>query len=227
MGNLAIIPARCGSKGLPDKNIKLLNGKPLLAYAIEAALRSDVFEEVMVSTDSSGYGEIAKQWGASVPFLRSEETSSDSASSWDMVREVLKRYDRMDRHFESFCLLQPTSPLRTSRDIIEAYRIFEEKKAVSVVSVCEVDHSPLWCNTLNEENSLEDFLERGGGAPRQALDTYYRINGAIYIADIEEFYKDTFLYRKGSYAYIMDRKSSIDIDCELDFLLAELLLNNL
>lgn len=148
MRSIAIIPARSGSKGLPDKNIRPLNGKPLLAYSIEAALASGLFDTVHVSTDSERYADIARQYGADEPFLRSAETSSDTASSEDAIREVLRRYEEMGQRFDAFMLLQPTSPLRTADDIRAAFGVMEEKQAESVVSVCEVEHSPLWCNTL-------------------------------------------------------------------------------
>ena len=137
MKNIAIIPARSGSKGLKDKNIKPLMGKPLLAYSIEAAMQSNMFDTVMVSTDSETYAKIARKYGAEVPFLRSAETSSDTASSWDAVAEVLNGYAAIDRCFDTFMLLQPTSPLRTAGDIVGAYRTMEEKDANTVVSLCE------------------------------------------------------------------------------------------
>ncbi len=224
MKNIAIIPARSGSKGLPDKNIKLLAGKPLLAYSIEAAAGAEIFDEIMVSTDSEMYGEVARKWGASVPFLRSRENSSDTASSWEAVEEVLRRYEEQGRFFDTFCLLQPTSPLRGDRDIIAAYDLYREKKAAAVVSLCEVEHSPRWCNTLGEDMSLENFVDREDICQRQSLETYYRINGAIYIADVKKFKEDHFIYKKGAFAYIMDAKSSVDIDTELDFRYAETLL---
>lgn len=122
MRSIAIIPARSGSKGLPDKNIRPLNGKPLLAYSIEAALASGLFDTVHVSTDSERYADIARQYGADEPFLRSAETSSDTASSEDAIREVLRRYEEMGQRFDAFMLLQPTSPLRTADDIRAALR---------------------------------------------------------------------------------------------------------
>ena len=159
MKNLAIIPARSGSKGLPDKNIKELLGKPLMAYSIEAALASGVFDEVMISTDSEKYAEIAKKCGASVPFLRSEATASDTASSWDMVTEVLNNYKKLlGREFDTFCLLQPTSPLRTAEDIRAAYDIYNQKAKFAVVSVCETEHSPLWAGQLPETCEFIDFI---------------------------------------------------------------------
>ena len=129
MRSIAIIPARSGSKGLPDKNIKPLNGKPLLAYSIEAALASGMFDTVHVSTDSERYAGIARQYGADEPFLRSAETSSDTASSEDAIREVLRRYEEMGQRFDAFMLLQPTSPLRTADDIRAAFGVMEEKQA--------------------------------------------------------------------------------------------------
>lgn len=140
MNNLAIIPARSGSKGLKDKNIKLLNGKPLIAYSIEAAKKSEIYSHILVSTDSERYGEIAIQYGAEVPFYRSEENASDVASSWDVVKEVLKKYQEMGIVFDTFTLLQPTSPLRKYEDIKKAYELFKEKDAIAVVSVCEMEH---------------------------------------------------------------------------------------
>ena len=120
MRNIAIIPARSGSKGIKDKNIKLLNGKPLLAYSIEAAIKSKCFDTVFVSTDSIKYAEIAKQYGAEVPFLRSKKNSKDKSSAWDAVYETLLNYKNMGMNFDSFMYLQPTSPLRTEKNIKEA-----------------------------------------------------------------------------------------------------------
>ena len=226
MKNLAIIPARSGSKGLPDKNIKLLNGKPLLYYSIEAAIQSGCFDTVMVSTDSTHYAEIAKDLGAEVPFLRSSETSSDRASSWDMVLEVLNGYEKLGKIFDTFCLLQPTSPMREANDIFEAYEVMKNKKAFAVVSMTELEHPLSWCGMLGENNSLDGFLKESGNIQRQAQNKYYRPNGAIYIASIPEFWKRQFLFREGSFAYIMPKERSVDIDTEFDFRFAEFAMSN-
>jgi len=221
MKNLAIIPARSGSKGLIDKNIKMLNGKPLMAYTIMAAINSEEFDEVMVSTDSPRYAQIAKEYGAKVPFLRSAETSSDSASSWAMVEEVLGKYRELGREFDSFCILQPTSPLREASDIKAAYKLYKEQAELAVVSVCEAEHSPLWCGQLPDNKEFVGFIDPGAIKQRQAGGKFYRLNGAIYIVNIDKFKEDKFLYQKGSYAYVMDQGRSIDIDNEWDFDLAE------
>ena len=223
MKNLAIIPARSGSKGLPDKNIRDFLGKPLLAHTIGAAADSGCFDEVMVSTDSEQYAQIARKWGASVPFLRSEATSTDQASSWDMVEEVLQNYEKMGRRFDTFCLLQPTSPLRNAQDIRGAYHIFREKASFAVVSVCEAEHSPLWCGHLPQSGELTGFIDREGMKQRQSGGQFSRLNGAVYIVDITRFRQDRFLYQEGSFAYIMEQARSVDIDTELDFRYAELI----
>ena len=226
MRNIAIIPARSGSKGVKDKNIRDLNGKPLLAYTIEAALKSGEFDEVMVSTDSEKYAEIAKTYGAKVPFLRSSKTSTDSATSWDTVEEVLSGYTLLNKKFDTFCLLQPTSPLRLDIDIKNAYVLYEEKAEFAVVSVCEAEHSPLWSGHLPDNGEFINFIDSSAMKQRQAGGKFYRLNGAIYIVNVERFKKDRFFYQRGSFAYIMPQERSVDIDNELDFKIAELLINN-
>lgn len=225
MSNIAVIPARSGSKGLKDKNIKNLAGKPLMVYSIEAALKSGIFDEIMVSTDSEKYASIAREYGASVPFMRSAETSTDKASSWDTVREVLRNYEAYGKVFDSVTLLQPTSPLRNAFDIREAYQIFESKKAKAVVGVCEMEHSPLWSNILPDDDSLKGFLRPEVLSGRQSLENYYRINGAVYIYRLDDYKKLQFsLYDENSFAYRMPVRRSIDIDTEVDFVIAECLM---
>jgi CMP-N,N'-diacetyllegionaminic acid synthase len=217
MNNLAIIPARSGSKGLKDKNIKMLNGKPMIAYTIEAAIKSRMFGCVHVSTDSEEYADIARRYGAQVPFLRSVELSGDKASSWDVVQEVLDKYRGSGSEFDTFALLQPTSPLRNFEDIKNAYKLFSDKNAKTVVSVCESDCPPMWMNILPDSLSLDGFIRPEASKRRQDLPTYYRVNGAIYISDIIKFENDRNLYVADGYAYVMDRDKSIDVDEEIDF----------
>ena len=224
MSNLAIIPARSGSKGLKNKNIKNLNGRPLLAYSIEAAKKSKLFDEIMVSTDNEEYAEIARNYGANVPFLRSETNSSDKTGSWDVVLEVLSNYLEKGLKFDSLCLLQPTSPLRTAQDIIDAYKFLKTKEADAITSVCEVDYSPLWTMTLPSNLSLEEFKKRDSDTPRQLLEKYYRLNGAIYIRKINYSNKEIQLIDTNEFAYIMSGEHSVDIDTELDFVIAESIL---
>ncbi|MCT4619056.1 MAG: acylneuraminate cytidylyltransferase family protein [Marinisporobacter sp.] len=223
---LAIIPARSGSKGLKDKNIKELNRKPMIAYSIEAALKSKVFDYIIVSTDSKKYAEISQEYGANVPFLRPDNLSNDEASSIDVIEHTILELEKRGQIFDYFMLLQPTSPLRTKEDILESIKLVFEKKANSIVSVCETEHSPLWCNILDEKLNLDNFLNKDLVGRRQALPTYYRLNGAIYLSKIDYFIKCRDFYKEKSYAYIMDKKNSIDIDDIIDFKIAKALLND-
>ena len=218
---LAIIPARSGSKGLKDKNIKEINGKPLMAYTIDAAKESEIFYEVMVSTDSEKYAQIAKKCGANVPFLREQSTAGDTASSWDVVKEVLYNYKKRGEQFDIVCLLQPTSPLRNTKHILQAYNLLIEKNANSIVSVCKLGHSLNICNTLPEDNSLVGFIHDEDRYLRQMNPIYYRLNGAIYFVNVNAFMQYGTIYKEKSYAYIMDEIDSIDIDTQEDLLLAE------
>lgn len=221
MKNIAIIPARSGSKGLKDKNILLLGDKPLLAYTIEAARNSGVFDEIHVSTDSPKYAEIAKLHGAMVPFLRQEILSLDTTSSLDVVRWVLNEYGKKERYFDNVALLQPTSPFRTGEDIAAAYDMFISRNANSVVSVTEAVN-PAWCNTLPEDLSLDGFIDTSSqNKPRQQLKQFYVLNGAIYLFKSDFIAKNNNFYQPGSYAYIMSKDRSVDIDDEFDFKIAQ------
>ena len=227
MKNIAVIPARSGSKGLPDKNIRLVNGKPLLAYTIEAALESGCFDTIHVSTDSERYAEIARQYGADVPFLRSAALATDTASTWDAVREVLARYDELGKRFDTMMLMQPTTPLRTGGDVKEAYALLQKKQAKSVIAVCEVDHSPLWCDTIPDSGSMKGFGRKDlAWVNRQDLRPYYRVNGAIYLLSVNgiNIPPDDEIYEDNCYALFMDRKKSVDVDSEDDLALVEFLL---
>ena len=227
MKNIAVIPARSGSKGLPDKNIRPVNGKPLLAYTIEAALESGCFDTVHVSTDSERYAEIARRYGADVPFLRSAALATDTASTWDAVREVLARYDELGKRFDTMMLMQPTTPLRTGEDVKEAYALLQKKQAKSVIAVCEVDHSPLWCDTIPDSGSMKGFGRKDlAWVNRQDLRPYYRVNGAIYLLSVNgiNIPPDDEIYEDNCYALFMDRKKSVDVDSEDDLALVEFLL---
>lgn len=226
VSSLAIIPARSGSKGLKDKNIRPLNGKHLIGYSIEAAIESDIFDCVHVSTDSIEYGEIARKYGADVSFLRTDELSSDMADTWDVVRYVVNTFRELGKVFGRVTVLQPTSPLRTGEDIRNAYKLFEEKGAESVVSVCEVSHSPRFMKTLGEGLSMDGFVNLSQNVRRQEQEKYYRLNGAIYMFHVSVLDDIQRLYGKRSYAYIMPEDRSVDIDTIRDFDYAEFLLRH-
>lgn len=226
MCTLGIITARSGSKGIKDKNIRMLAGKPLMAYTIENALKSRYIDEVMVSTDSDVYAEIAKTYGAKVPFMRSDRNSTDTAKSVDVVFEVLDGYEKIRKYFDNVVILQPTSPLRTYKNIDEAFQLFYERNADSVVSVCECEHSPLLCGTLPEDWNLFGFIKNENSIRRQDLGKYYRLNGAIYLSKVKALRELNSFYGRKSYAYIMAQRESVDIDTELDFEFAKMLIEN-
>lgn len=224
---LAVIPARGGSKGVPYKNIKKLAGKPLLAYTVQAALESGVFEKVIVSTDSDLIAKEAEKCGAEVPFVRPAELSGDLISSDDVVLHALDYYQELGIRYNMVCKLQPTSPLRNALHIKEAYQMLLERKADSVISVCMCEHSPLWSGIIKEDMRLDNFISNDAKrACRQEMPTYYRLNGAIYMAKAECLIGNKSFFGQDSIAYIMSQETSVDIDSELDFKVAEVLLSS-
>ena len=223
--NLAVIPARSGSKGLPGKNIRPLADKPLLAHTVLAAKESGLFDEIYLSTDSSEYARIGVEYGASVPFIRSPELAGDTVGSWDVVREALRKYREANREFDTVALLQPTSPLRTAQDIVGAYQVFASKNARAVVAICEADHSSLLCSHLPADGSLDGFLNPNASGLRQEHGVSYRINGAIYIAGTPFIESTVNLYQAGCYGYVMPKERSVDIDDETDFFIAQALIH--
>lgn len=221
---VAIIPARSGSKGLKDKNIKALNGKPLISYTIESAIQSQLFEEIIVSTDSEVYAEIARQYGGSTPFLRDKALAKDCTGTSEVIKDVLERLKKQNKSYDYFMILQPTSPLRKAEDILKSVQLLLEKRANAVVSVCECEHPLKWCIALDEELSLEGFNALSNKSRRQVEEKYYRLNGAIYLANTAYYLKDENFYKDKCYAYVMNKRNSIDIDDIYDFKLAEVIL---
>lgn len=228
MNNIAIIPARAGSKRLPNKNILKINGKSLIEWSINAALQSKYINKVIVSTDSLDIAEVARLAGAQVPFLRPKKLSTDSATTADVIANVIEYLEEKNEHFDNIVLLQPTSPLRTTKHIDDSIALFNAHSANSVISVTECEHSPLWCNTLPDNLSFNGFIKKSLEKKRsQDLPKYYRINGAIYIIKKESFLNEkTFFSKEKSFAFIMDSISSIDIDTKLDFIIAETIMTN-
>ena len=226
MTSLAIIPARSGSKGLPDKNVRSLAGRPLLAWSVQAALDADVFDEVMVSTDSQEYAAAATDAGASVPFLRPPELATDTAKALDVYVHVLSEYAARGRQITEFAVLLPTTPLRTPAHLRETmHRIRGTAEVRGIVSVTELEHPIEWANTLPDDLNMDGFLpERVQRGNRQDFKPHYRPNGAVYASETDYFHQLGGFYGPDTYALIMDHESSIDIDTELDFLMAEFLL---
>lgn len=217
---VAIIPARAGSKGLKNKNIIDLCGKPLMAYAIEAALKAEVFSRVIVSTDSERYAEIAKDYGAEV-MMRDEELASDTATTYMVVENILKKMGDIDY----FVLLQPTSPLRNEEHIREAVQLFEEKleKFDFLASVKEAEHASVLVRPIEEDMSLKHFDTDFSTYRRQGYKEYSP-NGAIFIAKPDAYLEQKHFFGERSVGYIMDKYSSADIDDQIDYELAKVLM---
>ena len=214
---LAIIPARGASKRLPNKNILDFAGKPLIAWTIDAALKSKCITNVIVSTDDAQIASIAKKFGAKVPFLRPDSLATDESTTIDVVVDLVSK---LSNKYKYIALLQPTSPLRTSQHIDESFEQLGDKDAV--VSVVKTEHPIEWCNTLSSNKNLDNFINGTVRNKRsQDLPERYRINGAIYIIKTDILLREkTFLLEKGAVAYVMDRDVSIDIDQKQDFIIA-------
>ncbi len=227
---LAMIPARGGSKGIPNKNIITLAGKPLITHTIEAAKKSAYIDRIIVSTDAEAIAQVAKQAGADVPFLRPQELASDTAKSIDAVLHCLsyvRQSEKLTAHgetpYEIFVLLQPTSPLRTEQDIDGALETFLRQGEHGLASVCLMEESPVLARTIDEEGMLRPLLEGSSTVRRQELPKYYHVNGAIYINSTDEICEET-SFNDNPVAYVMDQSHSIDIDEPEDLALAEYLI---
>lgn len=233
MKSIAVILARSGSKGLPHKNIRELAGHPLMAYTIRAALNSKMFDRVMVSTDSEEYAEIARKYGAEVPFLRSAETSGDRSSSWDAVKEVLKQYETdLGETFDVVALLQVTSPLRTSEHIKQAFCKMEEMGANSVYTIRETEYPVSWAQYIPDTFCMSEAeravpVDPREYMPRQKAANSYRANGAIYLYKTEALRTEAYMYETKCYGCVMGKIASIDVDDLEDFTIAEALICHL
>lgn len=224
---IAIIPARGGSKRLPGKNIKLLGDKPLIAWTIDAAIKSKVFDHVFVSTDSEEIASSSKQYGAEVPFLRPSELASDTATTNDVVTHLVNWYEaESSNKVSTIAILQPTSPLRNATHINEAFTEMKAKDAKAIISVCELEHPIQFCNQLSSAKSMAGFVKQEDVKRTQDLSPTYRLNGAIYLFDRSYVGRMNEIYSEGTFAYIMDSKHSIDIDTQDDFDLVNYILLN-
>lgn len=221
---LAVLPARGGSKRLPRKNVLELAGKPLIAWTIEAALQSKYIDKVLVTSDDDEILQISEAMGVAT-IRRPGHLAQDTSTSFDAVKHAIENTEAYDY----IILLQPTSPLRTGQHIDEAIQLLDSKNANAVVSVTEMEHSPLWANVLPDNDSMSNFLKQEVlNARSQDLDVHYRINGAIYICKIINLlHYCSFIIENRIYAYKMDRKSSIDIDTLLDFKFAEFMMSEI
>ena len=222
---LGLIPARGGSKGLPQKNVKSLLGKPLIAWTFEQSLASKYLDQVIVSTDDKEIASVSERFGVKVPFVRSEELATDEARMVDVVLHAINWFENNDRIYDLIVLLQPTSPTRITGDIDNAIELLFKKGASSIISVCEDGYPQFLSNTLPEDGSMKNFVkDEHLGKNRQELPQSFRINGAVYVVYSDYLKKEKEFLGNNTYAYIMPGNRSIDIDNMIDFKLAELIL---
>ncbi len=222
---IALIPARAGSKGLAQKNIKPLAGKPLIAHTIEQALAAEQVSQVVVSTDDERIAEVAKKYGAEVPFLRPAELAQDDSLAVDAYQYTLKKLEKETAPIDSVIILQPTSPLRQSADIDAAIELYKNKKADSVIGYTLENHPIIWHKYIKEDGSFEDIFDADLMMNRQEINkpSYYP-NGAIFVLSRECINRRNF-YTSKSYAYVMPRERSVDIDTLDDFEYVEFLIS--
>ena len=221
---LAIIPARGGSKGIKNKNIIDLNGKPLIAYTIEAAKQSKYIDRVIVSTDSEEIRDVSIKFGADVPFLRPDELASDTAKTIDVLVHAVEKLEVQGEVYDYLVLLQATSPLRRDKHINEAIEQVIDNNLSSLVSVHEVDDHPLLVRSLDLDGRVNKLVDQDSTIRRQEFKKYYKVNGAIYINKITKQMKHLSL-NDNEYAYIMEKEYCIDIDESTDLIFVKALLS--
>ena len=225
---LGLIPARGGSKGVPNKNIKLLGGKPLINYTIEVGLACAEITKLVVSTDSPEIAKISKAAGAEVPFLRPAELATDTSPSIDTVIHAVEFFRKEGNQFDAVCLLQPTSPFRTAEEVQQAISTFVEKDADSLISVRKVPHqfNPHW---IFEPNADDDFLKIATGESeiitrRQELPPAYYRDGSIYLVKTEVLLKKRSLYGARIAFSLSENEAFVNIDTMEDWETAEKLI---
>jgi CMP-N,N'-diacetyllegionaminic acid synthase len=224
MSIVAVIPARGGSKGIPRKNLVRIAGRPLIAYAIEAARNAASVDRVLISTDDSEIADVARELGAEVPFLRPPELAADAAPMLGVLTHALAWLESQGEAVEGLVLLQPTSPLRTARHIEEAIALFRSAPASSVVSVVEVPHrfNPVSVMKLSAQGTLSPFLgDQVIATRRQDKPQAYARNGPVMLVCHPDSLRSGELYGASCLPYLMSEEDSLDIDSPQDLLLAE------
>ena len=226
---IGIVTARGGSKGIPGKNLKLMRGRPMIAWTIEAAQQAGGLSRILISTDDAEIAKVCTELGAEVPFLRPARLATDTASHLEVFDHLMDWLEETHSVPEYLVLLQPTSPLRTARDITGGLEVARTRGADAVIGVSEIGvHSahPWLAKTIDAGGVLTPFME----APtkdlrRQNLPPAYAINGALYVNRFESIRRDRSFLPPGAIAYPMPLERSVDVDTPLDFFIAEQLLN--
>lgn len=218
---LAVIPARGGSKGLPGKNLRLLGGKPMLAWTVEAALATPYLDRVVLSTDDEGIMAVGRAAGCEVPFRRPTELATDDASIYDVLHHAA---GQLDQPYDIIVLLQPTSPLRRAADIAAALELRETCAAPSVVSVTRATKPLHWHYHIDEQRRLLPAIQGDQIDRRQLAQPSFTVNGAMYAAARDWLFEHMSYYRDETVAYEMPPERSVDVDTMMDFVFAQTLL---
>ena len=221
MRTLAIITARGGSKRIPRKNIKHFLGKPILAYSIEAAVMSGIFDEVMVSTEDEEIAEIAKSYGAKVPFYRSEKTAGDFATTNDVLLEVIEEYEKRGQKFDMACCIYPTAPFVTSEKIKDAMEKLERSDADTLIPVVQFSYPPQRAMVIRDELLQFKYLEYIDSRS-QDLEKEYHDVGQFYCFKIEPYKQNKKLMLGNILPYVVPEMEVQDIDTESDWQIAEI-----
>lgn len=226
MDVIGLITARGGSKGIPGKNVKLLAGKPLIAWTIEAAIKSRCVSKVVLSTDDPNIAAVGEQFGASVPFIRPATLAQDASPHIQAVLHAMDQFEAQGKTLPDYVLtLQPTSPLRTAQDIDDAAKIAEDIRPDAVIGVCEASQHPYILKTIKPDGTLSNFIHNNLSYPRrQDFPVVYCLNGAIYLNRTESLRRDRTLFPEFSLPLVMPQERSLDIDTLWDFRLADLIL---
>ncbi len=227
MSIIAIITARGGSKRIPKKNIKEFMGKPMLAYAIDAALNSNLFDEVMVSTDDNEIALTAKKYGASVPFKRSDKTSSDFATTFDVIDEVVGEYKKLGKSFDTICCIYPCVPFLKAQTLKDAYKKMSGHDAI--MPVCKFSVPIEWALNLDKDGVIHMADKEKCNMRSQDLTPKYFDVGMFYFCKADKIYENRSMWPNDTLSYVIDELECQDIDTIEDWKMAELkykVLNN-
>jgi len=218
---LAIIPARGGSERIPRKNIKTFAGKPILAHSIDAAVNSDVFSEVMISTDDHEIAEVAKKFGAKIPFIRSKKNAGDFSTTSDVLFEVFEQYKIRGKEFDYACCIYPTAPFLTGERLKEAFDVLQSEQKEVVIPVLPYEH-PIQRALSIEDGKLAMVQPENGSVRSQDLPVRYHDSGQFYFFDVAAFHKQKTLWMQNAGAIILSNLDAHDIDTPTDWQLAEI-----
>lgn len=225
---LGIIPARGGSKGLPGKNLRLLGGKPLIVWSIEAGTKSRYIDELVISTDSEEIAAVAKRTGATVPFIRPNELATDDASSVDVVLHALDWYAASGRAFDLVALIEPTSPLRTSKDIDDALEVLLQSSGDSIVSICRTENThPSFMVERDDEGCLRYVVDqRSHHIRRQDLSPVFFFEGTIYISEAKALRATKSFYQENTVGFEVPKWKSLEVDDMDDLIMVEAIMKH-